>query len=184
MTAAARVARVLLAAALALPAVPLAAHDGPPFPIVSDAVTGPYELDVWTDPDATDDGTAGGQFWVMLRPVDRARPLPTDTAVTIRIRPSAADGAWDRARARPIDGEASRQFAVLVMDHEGRFDVRVEIEGGLGSGRTDAWVDATYDLRPPPAMLVVYLLPFLAVGALWMKLLIKRRQARAGGVGA
>ena len=155
----------------------LLAHDGPPFPIVSDRVAGSYQVDVWTDPDSTDDGSAGGQFWVMLEPVDRARALPDDTGVTVAIRRSGSDEAWQTARAEQIAGRISRQFAALVMDHEGRFDVRVEIDGGLGSGRAEAWVDATYDLRPPPIMLVVYLLPFLAVGVLWTKLLIRRRRA-------
>jgi len=155
------------------------AHDGPPFPIVSDHVSGAYQVDLWTYPDATDDGSAGGQFWVMLQPVDHGRELPADTVVTVGIRPSGTSERWQRARAEPTGGRISRQFAALVMDREGRYDVRVEIEGGLGSGRAEAWVDGTYDLRPPPVMLIVYLLPFLAVGALWMKLLIKRRQARA-----
>jgi hypothetical protein len=35
-------------------------------------------------------------------------------------------------------------------------------------------VDATYDLRPPPFMLVVYAVPFLLAGLLWMKLLLRR----------
>ena len=35
-----------------------AAHDGPPYPIVSERLAGPYEVSIWTDPDATDDGSA------------------------------------------------------------------------------------------------------------------------------
>ena len=61
------------------------------------------------------------------------------------------------------------------MDHEGRFRVRVTIDGPLGSGRVDADVDATYDLRPPPALVAVYLIPFALVAFLWIKLLLKRR---------
>lgn len=153
------------------------AHDGPPFPIVSDYTSGAYAVEVWTDPDTTDDETPGGQFWVLLEPVGDSRELPADTIVRVAIRPSGRDAEWIAARAEPVDGQLSRQFAALVMDHEGRFDVRVEIDGPLGPGKAEAWVDATYDLRPPPIMLVVYLLPFLAVGVLWMKVLLRRRQA-------
>ncbi|HXE81636.1 MAG TPA: hypothetical protein VNK41_12845 [Vicinamibacterales bacterium] len=174
-----------LAAAVVVAAVvsvlgppPLSAHDGPPFPILSHRVAGGYTVDLWTDPDTTNDGSAGGQFWVMLEPVDRARELPADTAVTVGIRPAGSDGPWQRAAAAPVGGDLSRQFVALVMDREGRFDVRVEIEGSLGRGEAEAWVDATYDLRPPPIMLAVYLIPFLLVGTLWIRLLIKRRQAR------
>ena len=37
------------------------AHSGPPFPIVSNQIAGPYDVSVWTDPDATADGSAAGQ---------------------------------------------------------------------------------------------------------------------------
>lgn len=157
----------------------VAAHDGPPFPIVSDHTAGPYEIDVWTDPDATDDGSAGGQFWVIVEPAGASGDPPAGTAVTVSIRPAASGGAWVTGRAEPVDGRVSRQFAALLMDHEGRFDVRVEVEGPLGPAVATAWVDATYDLRPPPVMLVLYLMPFLVVGVLWMKLLIRRRRAKS-----
>jgi hypothetical protein len=65
------------------------------------------------------------------------------------------------------------------MDHEGRFAVRTTIEGPLGSASDDAEVDATYDLRPPPILIAVYLMPFVLVGFLWLKLLSRRRRARA-----
>ena len=155
----------------------LQAHDGPPFPIVDARRAGAYEIAVWTDPDATDDGTAGGQFWVMLKAgSDGTRAgIPEATSVEVSIRASGASGSWQRMRAAPVDGKVTNQFAALVMDHEGRFDVRVEVDGPLGRAEVTAWVDATYDLRPPPAMLVVYLMPFLAIAVLWLKLLLRRR---------
>jgi len=42
-------------------------------------------------------------------------------------------------------------------------------------------VEATYDLRPAPALLAVYLLPFLLVGFLWTKRLLQRRRGRSRG---
>ena len=167
-------ASVLLAALLG---ATLQAHDGPPFPIVDGRRAGAYEIAVWTDPDATDDGTAGGQFWVMLKAGGEAARagIPEDTSVEVSIRSAGATGPWQRMRAAPVDGKVTNQFAALVMDHEGRFDVRVEVDGPLGRAEVTAWVDATYDLRPPPAMLVIYLMPFLAIGVIWLKLLLRRR---------
>jgi hypothetical protein len=161
---------------------PLLAHDGPPFPIVNGRRDGAYEIAVWTDPDATDDGSAGGQFWVMLKAGDGARAgeIPAGTVVDVSIRPSGSTAEWQRRRAEPVEGKLTNQFAALVMDHEGRFDVHVEIAGPLGPAAVAAWVDATYDLRPPPAMLVVYLMPFLAIGVLWLKLLLRRRGGAPG----
>jgi hypothetical protein len=62
------------------------------------------------------------------------------------------------------------------MDHEGRFAVTVTIAGPLGAATVDAEVDATYDLRPPRYLLVVYLMPFVLVGLLWGRLLLRRRR--------
>jgi hypothetical protein len=39
----------------------------------------------------------------------------------------------------------------------------------------DSTVDATYDLRPARGLIALYLLPFLAIGALWAKVLLRRR---------
>ena len=61
------------------------------------------------------------------------------------------------------------------MDHEGRFAVRVTIDGPLGAASAESAVDATYDTRPAPALLIVYLAPFIAVGVLWGRLLLRRR---------
>lgn len=159
----------------------VAAHEGPPFPIISTRPVGAYDVALWTDPDATDDGSAGGQFWVMLDPAEDARDLPSGTTVTVSIRPAGAESSWQTRIAEPVDGILSRQFAALVMDHEGRFDVRVEVGGPLGYATAEAWVDATYDLRPPPALLALYVMPFLAVGLLWLKLLVSRHRTRTAG---
>ena len=175
--------RRALAAALALAGVGmagagLAAHDGPPFPIVSRLVQGAYEISVWTDPDTTDNQDPGGQFWVILHAADRTGAVPADTRVRVAIWPLDRDGARRTAQAAPMDGDPARQFAALLMDHEGRFAVEVEVSGTLGRAAVTSEVGATYDLRPPPAMLVLYLLPFVVAGALWLKLIVRRRAAR------
>ena len=64
------------------------------------------------------------------------------------------------------------------MDHEGPFAVHVSIDGPLGKADLDANVDATYDARPAPALMAVFLMPFLLVGFLWGKLLLQRRRGR------
>jgi hypothetical protein len=156
--------------------VPARAHDGPPFPIVLNRAVGPYDVSVWTDPDSTDDGSPGGQFWVTVRPAGGA-PLPSDTSVEIAIRPLDRTGPSRAAGAPPVSGDVSRRFAALLMDHEGRFHVRTTIDGPLGRVDVDAEVTATYDLRPPPVMIVIYLIPFLLVGFLWLKLLLRRAAA-------
>ena len=154
---------------------PVRAHTGPPFPIVTNRITGSYEVSVWTDPDSTDDGSAAGRFWVTLKPSNGAM-LPADTRVSVAINPAGRPSRLI-ARAEPVANDPNHRFAALVMDHEGRFHVRVTIDGPLGPGEVEADVDATYDLRPPPLMIAIYLMPFAAIGFLWLKLLLRRRRS-------
>jgi len=79
-------------------AAQLHAHTGPPYPIVSNRVTGPYDVSVWTDPDATDDGSLAGKFWVVLQP-SGSSSLPQETRVTTITPldgPRRAAGGTDR----------------------------------------------------------------------------------------
>jgi len=152
------------------------AHDGPPFPIVSNQISGPFSISVWTDPDTTDDGTAGGQFWVTLEAGGKMKAVPAGTIATVSIRPLDRAGPPREGQASPVNGDTGRQFIALVMDHEGRFAVRVTVDGPSGRGQVESQVDATYDLRPPPGVVLLYLMPFVAVGALWVKVLLRRRR--------
>jgi hypothetical protein len=166
---------ITLAVILAAAPAAVRAHDGPPFPILSDRLAGPYTLSIWTDPDATDDGSAGGQFWVRLQG-SKSR-LPDATRVTVSVRPLDRSGAELTAQAAPVRGDVTNQFAALVMDHEGPFAVRVTVEGPLGSAAADAAADATYDLRPAPYLVILYAAPFVLVGILWGALMVRRRGA-------
>lgn len=156
------------------------AHSGPPFPILSDRVAGAYSISIWTDPDTTDDGEAAGQFWVMLEAAHGTLTIPPGTEASVTIRPLDRPGPLRTGRASPVDGSATRRFVALVMDHEGPFGVRVTVEGPLGRVEVESQVDATYDLRPAPFLLAVYVLPFLAIGALWVKVLLRKRRSVPG----
>jgi hypothetical protein len=166
---------VVLATAALLSAEAVTAHSGPPFPILSNQIAGAYDISIWSDPDTTDDGSPGGQFWVVLNAVDRGPGIPAATVVTVAIRPVDRDGPSRAGRASPVNGAVGNQFIALLMDHEGPFAVRVTVESPLGRAEVESRADATYDLRPSRGLIVVYLLPFVAVGALWMKVLWRRR---------
>ena len=154
------------------------AHSGPPFPILSDQVAGAYLISVWTDPDTTDDGSPGGQFWIRIHLVDGGE-VPPKTQATVSI--SAVD-RLESARtesASPVRGDITNQFAAVEMDHEGSFGVLVKVEGPRGRATVVATVDATYDLRPSRSLLLVYLVPFVLVGLLWGRLLMRRRAMKS-----
>ncbi len=174
----ARAAAFCLAACLLVWPARVFTHAGPPFPIVSDRIAGAYQVSVWTDPDATDDGSQGGQFWVTIALADGS-PVPPDTRARVTIKPLDQPGPEHSGETSPVNGDLSNQFVALVMDHEGPFAVRAMLSGSRGDAAVEATVDATYDLRPPPVMLVLYLLPFVMVAGLWLKLLVRRRRAGA-----
>jgi hypothetical protein len=155
----------------------VSAHDGPPYPIISSEIAGGYAISLWTDPDTTDDGTPGGQFWVMVDPASREDAPVGDLRARVAIRPLDRQGPERSGWAEPVGGDSARQFVALLMDHEGRFAVRLEIDGGGHRAALDSEVEATYDLRPPRALLALYVLPFVLVGVLWTKLLVRRRRA-------
>jgi hypothetical protein len=145
---------------------------------VTERRLGAYAVAVWADPDVTDDGSAAGQFWVIVHSASQPTTLPAATRAEVSIRPTDRVGAVRKRQAEPVRDDVTRQFAALLMDHEGPFDVHVSVDGPLGKIDVDANVDATYDMRPAPAMMVVFLAPFLLVGFLWGKLLLRRHGGR------
>jgi hypothetical protein len=54
--------------------------------------------------------------------------------------------------------------------------VRVRLDGSEGGGTLAAEVEATPDGTIGPIGLVVYLVPFLAIGFLWLKAAVRRRE--------
>jgi hypothetical protein len=170
------IVRAAALAACVMTARPAFAHSGPPYPLASDRIAGPYRVSIWTDPDTTDDRAPGGRFWVTMHPAREGAALPAGTFATVSIQPADRPGPAERARGDILDQDVSRQYAALPMDHEGPFTVRIVIDGPLGQGTIEASVQATYDLRPAPVLLLLYVMPFALAGFLWIKLLLRRRR--------
>jgi len=165
----------LLALALCglLPARPLRAHQGPPFPIVEDRRVGPYVASVWTDPDI-----GNGTFYVILEAAP-GRDLPSRTGVRIGVQPTSgrpAEALYDAAPQAVRQG--ARYFTTVPFAHGGMWRVRVLLDGPQGGGTLTAEVEATPDGTIGPIGLVVYLLPFLAIGFLWLKAARSRKVSK------
>jgi hypothetical protein len=75
-----------------------------------------------------------------------------------------------------VANNSRSHFGTVVLDHEGRFRIDVRARGAQGDGKVSAEVDATYDLRPAPFVVVLYAVPFVLAGALWVRLLLRRRR--------
>ncbi|HEX8148249.1 MAG TPA: hypothetical protein VF591_13805 [Pyrinomonadaceae bacterium] len=146
-----------------------AAHEGPPYPILVDKALGPCVVSVWSDPDV-----GAGTFFFILEPTPGGR-LPDDVRIDVGVRPVSGRLPEAVYAAEREDQGGRVQFKALVpFDAEGLWRVRVGLRSPQGGGEATADVEVT-----PPGYgrwdLLIYLLPFAAVGALWLRALIKRR---------
>ncbi len=146
------------------------AHEGPPFPLFVDQKVERYVVSLWTDPDVGD-----ALFFVIVN----GQP-PPDLQVQIGVQPNSGrlPEAFYNAPHESVSGQV--QYRALVhFDAEELWRVRVRLTSAEGSAETVATVEAT-----PPGYgrwdLLVYLLPFLAVGALWAVAMIRKTKRRTG----
>jgi hypothetical protein len=145
------------------------AHDGPPFPIIMDQHAGPWTISLWTDPDV---GT--GTFFVLVNGAS-GTAIPTDLNVEVAVQPVSGRLAEASYRAEREDLRGQVQYKALIpLDAEELWRVRVRLQSAQGSGEAIATVEAT-----PPGLgrwdLLIYLLPFLAVGLLWLVAVVRKR---------
>lgn len=156
----------LLFLLLLLPAWPAQAHQGPPFPVLVDQKVGPYVASVWTDPDI---GT--GTFFVVLdapegKTVPKARVRIAVQPVSRRL-PEAVYEAELQTEGRYL--------AKVPFDKGGKWRTRVFIDSAGGGGELATEVEPTPDGILGPWGSLVYLVPFLGVGFLWLKATLRRR---------
>lgn len=160
-------ADLLLGVCLLSAALPAAAHQGPPYPILVDQRNGPYTLSVWADPDV---GT--GTFYVTIE----GDPAP-DTAVEVWVQPEDRRLPEVKAVAkRQPERNPARFIAEAHFETQEWWRTRLVASGSAGSGE---WVTRV-KVTPPglgPWDIALYLAPFLAVGFLWIKAMFRKRQA-------
>ena len=151
--------------------MPLEAHNGPPFPLFEGKRVGPATAALWTHPDV---GT--GTFFVILDPPPGAK-LPDDLKVELGIQPVSGRLPEVKYTAQREDLHGQVQYSTAVnFDADEMWKVRLIVTSAAGSGEALAQVEAT-----PAGLgrwdLLWYSSPFLAFGALWLRALLKRRQA-------
>jgi len=160
-------AALLTLLCLSLPAL---AHQGPPFPIVVDQMTGPCKISVWTDPDI-----GIGTFFVIVDPLP-GKQVPNDLKVTLSVQPVSGRLAEKTYEMQRADQKHQVQFNGQVeFDQQEFWHVRVRLESSAGSGESLSQVEAT-----PPGFgkwdLLFYLSPFLFLGAVLLRGILRRRK--------
>ena len=141
------------------------AHEGPPFPLFVDQKVDRYVVSVWTDPDV-----GAALFFVIVNGQD----LPPDFRVQIGVQPVSGRLPEVFYTAERENLQQQVQYKAQVhFDAEEMWRVRVRLESAQGNAETVATVEAT-----PPGYgrwdLLVYLLPFVAVGLLWSIAMIRK----------
>ena len=156
-------------ALLAVSAVPVGAHNGPPFPIIEGKRVGPCIVALWTHPDV---GT--GTFFVILDPPPGSR-IPKDVKVEIGIQPVSGRLKEVRYTAQREDLRGQVQYNTQVyFDADEIWKVHLILHSAAGDGEAYATVEAT-----PPGLgrwdLLWFAAPFLGVGFLWFRVATRKR---------
>jgi hypothetical protein len=160
---------VLLAAPVLLAPSLVLAHDGPPYPIIVDRPLGSLLFSVWTDPDVGE-----GTFYLIFTTAPGTSMEGTIDAA-ISVEPADGHAAPARHLTQPMKSSGdARRLALVPFDREGVWRARFEVATPAGVHVVESEVEVT----PPgggPSALLLYLMPFVLVGFLWIKALLRRR---------
>jgi hypothetical protein len=148
--------------------LPAVAHNGPPFPIITDQRVGPVVVSLWTHPDL---GT--GTFWILVD-APPGGTIPSDLKFRVAVQPVSKRLPEVVYKSWPEKARGQVQFKSEVeFDQDEMWQVRLILESGAGNAEATAQVEAT-----PPGFgrwdLLFYALPFIGVGFLWFRAIARR----------
>jgi hypothetical protein len=155
--------------------VPARAHIGPPYPIMQNRKVGPFNVEVWSNPDV---GT--GSFYIIVDPPKGSGiAVPADMKVQVAVQPVSKRlpvVVYDAWREKLLDHV---EFKTLVpFDKEETWHVRITFTSSTANGEADTDVPVTPTLLGRWDLLL-FLLPFVGIGVLWFKAAtVKRSRGR------
>src|SRR5579872_5414734 len=101
-------------------AMPACAHNGPPFPIISDQRVGPVIISLWTHPDV---GT--GTFFVIVDAPSGGK-IPEDLKIDLSVQPVSGRLPEARYPTERGDNNGHEQFnAAIPFDQQEMWRVRL-----------------------------------------------------------
>jgi hypothetical protein len=155
--------------------VPALAHIGPPYPIMQNRKVGPFNVEVWSNPDV---GT--GSFYIIIDPPKgSALAVPADMKVQVSVQPVSKRlpvATYNTWREKLLDHV---EFKTLVpFDKEETWHIHITFDSSTASGEADTDVQVTPTLLGRWDLLL-FLLPFAGIGVLWFKAAtVKRTRGR------
>jgi hypothetical protein len=131
---------------------------------------GPYVASVWADPEV---GT--GRFFIRLEPPPGGE-IASDTTVYVGLRPLNNRLAEVRYATQRQELQEHIQYQVEVpFETQERWRARIIVQSAGGSGEATVDVETTL-----PGLghwdVLLYFFPFLAVGLLWLPVVLYRRK--------
>ena len=161
-------------ALLALCCATARAHIGPPYPIMQNRKVGPFNVEVWSNPDV---GT--GSFYVIIDPPKGSSlTVPADMKVRVIVQPVSKrlpEAGYEAWREKLLDHVEYK--AVVPFDKEETWHIRILFASSMASGEQDTDVQVTPTLLGRWNLLL-FLLPFAGIGILWFKAASVRRTRR------
>lgn len=175
--------RVMAVLALLCVCAPAHAHIGPPYPIMQNRKVGPFNVEVWSNPDV---GT--GSFYIIIDPPKGSRlQVPADMRVQVSVQPVSKRlpvATYSTWREKLLDHVEFK--TVVPFDKQEMWHVRIVFSSSTANGEADTDVPVTPTLLGRWNLLL-FLLPFLGIGVLWFKAAsvkqARRRRVRAAKAG-
>jgi hypothetical protein len=162
----------ILALLIALP-VPVSAHLGPAYQVLSEAAVGPYTVTVWADPDV-------GTGTLLIETAIRDLPPPPGTEVIVTAWPADDPQATTETTAeRQDEGSLAAYTARVAFDREGEWNVRVQFAGPAPPGQVEFPLQVT-PAYPEWFAYAGCFIPLIAICAMWIVGVRRQRQAGEG----
>lgn len=128
-------------------------------------------VSVWTDPDI---GT--GTFFVVIDP-ESDNDVSDLEFIKVGVKPTSGrlEEVMYTAESQEVR-QGARYIAEVEFDKGEMWKVRILLKGEGWDGELTSEVEATPDGSIGPIAVVIYALPFVAVGALWVRAIMRRRE--------
>ena len=147
-------------------------HVGAPYPVLIEQTVGAYTISALADPDV------GVGTFLIEATLSDAGPVPVDTVMSVAVRPQDDHTAGSSHQAvRQVTRQGERFIGKVPFDARGTWVVVLEIAGSAGRGEISFDVEVT---PPYPGVLTTLacLLPFAALGGLWVAGALRSRDSR------
>ena len=142
-------------------------HHAPPARIITDEQVGPWTISVWAQQHMDT-----GKFFVKVRP-SSGTTVPDDLKVEIGVQP-ANQNSPETFYAASREFPDQQYAAEATFDTEKSWQIRVRLQSSRGVNETTTYIGASPS-GSGQWQLLLYSLPFLSVGGLWLRVYRLRR---------